>query len=105
MWHPSLVSYSKVKAADKVAVDGKPVGEAEAPRLWRYHKPAGLVTTEREQDRVNVVNYIEEYEVSYFDGNDKEQVNLVARIVDRVEHHHAHHGRADHRVFEIRFPG
>jgi len=31
-----------------VAVDGKPLAEPEAPRLWRYHKPAGLVTTHRD---------------------------------------------------------
>ena len=35
---------------DKIAVDGKPVGEPDPPRLWRYHKPAGLVTTERDPD-------------------------------------------------------
>lgn len=35
---------------DKIAVDGKPVGEPDPPRLWRYHKAAGLVTTERDPD-------------------------------------------------------
>jgi 23S rRNA pseudouridine2605 synthase len=35
----------KVTAQDKLAVDGKPVATAEPTRLWRYHKPAGLVTT------------------------------------------------------------
>lgn len=34
---------------DKIVVDGKPVGEAEPARLWRYHKPLGLVTTERDE--------------------------------------------------------
>ena len=34
-----------VTARDKVLVDGKPVAEPEPPRLWLYHKPAGLVTT------------------------------------------------------------
>lgn len=38
----------KVTAADKVSVDGKPVGSAEPTRLWRYHKPSGLVTTHRD---------------------------------------------------------
>lgn len=28
-----------------LTVDGQPVPEAERTRLWRYHKPAGLVTT------------------------------------------------------------
>lgn len=33
----------------RIVVDGKPVAEAEAPRLWRYHKPAGRVTTARDE--------------------------------------------------------
>ena len=44
-----------VTAQDKIVVDGKPVGEPEPPRIWLYHKPAGLVTTERdERDRDTV---------------------------------------------------
>jgi len=40
---------------DKIVVDGKPVGAPDAPRIWLYHKPAGLVTTERdERDRETV---------------------------------------------------
>jgi 23S rRNA pseudouridine2605 synthase len=35
----------KVTASDKLLVDGRPVGAAEPTRLWRYHKPSGLVTT------------------------------------------------------------
>jgi 23S rRNA pseudouridine2605 synthase len=31
-----------------VTVDGKAIGEAPPARLYRYHKPAGLLTTERE---------------------------------------------------------
>ena len=31
--------------SDRIEVDGKPVAAAEPPRLWLYHKPAGLVTT------------------------------------------------------------
>ncbi|HTQ13334.1 MAG TPA: pseudouridine synthase [Rhizomicrobium sp.] len=33
-----------------VAVDGKPLTEPDAARLWRYHKPAGLVTTHRDPE-------------------------------------------------------
>ncbi|MGJ8621591.1 MAG: pseudouridine synthase [Yoonia sp.] len=44
-----------VTADDKIVVDGKFVGEPDPPRLWLYHKPAGLVTTERdEKDRPTV---------------------------------------------------
>ncbi|WP_368184436.1 pseudouridine synthase [Aestuariibius sp. HNIBRBA575] len=38
-----------ITAADKIVVDGKPVGEPEPPRIWLYHKPTGLVTTERDE--------------------------------------------------------
>ncbi len=31
-----------------VEVDGKPLGEPEQTRLWRYHKPNGLVTTHKD---------------------------------------------------------
>ena len=44
-----------VTPADKIVVDGKMVGEPDPARLWLYHKPAGLVTTERdEKDRPTV---------------------------------------------------
>ncbi|MEJ6401311.1 pseudouridine synthase [Yoonia sp. 2307UL14-13] len=38
-----------VTEADKITVDGKPVGAPDEPRIWLYHKPAGLVTTERDE--------------------------------------------------------
>jgi 23S rRNA pseudouridine2605 synthase len=42
-------------------VDGKTVGEPDAARLWLYHKPAGLVTTERdEKDRPTVFDSLPE---------------------------------------------
>ena len=33
---------------DLLTVDGKPVAEQAPARLWRYHKPAGLITTHRD---------------------------------------------------------
>ncbi|PWG15875.1 pseudouridine synthase [Salibaculum griseiflavum] len=38
-----------VTGADRITVDGKPVSEPEPPRVWLYHKPAGLVTTARDE--------------------------------------------------------
>jgi len=32
-----------------IQVDGKPLGQPEPARLWRYHKPAGLVTTHKDE--------------------------------------------------------
>ncbi|WZU65454.1 pseudouridine synthase [Yoonia algicola] len=50
-----------VTPADRVVVDGKQVGAPEAARLWLYHKPAGLVTTERdEKDRPTVFGSLPE---------------------------------------------
>jgi 23S rRNA pseudouridine2605 synthase len=38
-----------VTDADDILVDGRPVAAAQPARLWRYHKPAGLVTTARDE--------------------------------------------------------
>ncbi len=38
-----------VTAANDIRVDGKPLPTPERPRLWRYHKPAGLVTSHRDE--------------------------------------------------------
>ena len=38
-----------VRPSDKITVDGAALAAAEAPRLWLYHKPAGLVTTARDE--------------------------------------------------------
>ena len=37
-----------VSAADRITVDGKPLPQRQAPRLWRYHKPRGLVTSHKD---------------------------------------------------------
>ena len=34
--------------SDRVTVDGEPIPERAARRLWRYHKPPGLVTTHKD---------------------------------------------------------
>ena len=38
----------KVTEKDRISVDGQLVASAEPTRLWRYHKPPGLVTTHRD---------------------------------------------------------
>jgi 23S rRNA pseudouridine2605 synthase len=38
-----------VTEASVIRVDGKIVAKPEEARLWRYHKPAGLVTTHRDE--------------------------------------------------------
>ena len=38
-----------VTAKDRIVVDGKALSAPEPARLWLYHKPAGLVTTARDE--------------------------------------------------------
>ncbi len=38
-----------VTAANEIRVDGMPLPALQPPRLWRYHKPRGLVTTHRDE--------------------------------------------------------
>lgn len=38
-----------VTSRDQITVDGAPLAAPEAPRLWRYYKPIGLVTSERDE--------------------------------------------------------
>jgi len=38
-----------VSATDAILVDDKPLPTLERPRLWRYHKPTGLVTSHRDE--------------------------------------------------------
>jgi 23S rRNA pseudouridine2605 synthase len=39
-----------VSERDHITVDDSPLPALEPPRLWRYHKPKGLVTTHRDPD-------------------------------------------------------
>lgn len=49
----------KVTGREDIRVDGKPVGKAESTRLWLYHKPAGLVTSHRdEQGRDTIFEHL-----------------------------------------------
>ncbi len=44
-----------VTPRDRITLDGQPIADEAPARLWLYHKPAGLVTTERdEKDRPTV---------------------------------------------------
>lgn len=47
--HPVETPAFTVSDADTVVVDGKPLPEKQAARLWRYHKPSGLVVTARDE--------------------------------------------------------
>lgn len=51
-----------VTAADTIIVDGAPVGQKAPTRLWRYHKPAGLVTSHKdEQGRDTLFDHLPDY--------------------------------------------
>ena len=50
------------KPDDIITVDGKPLQAAEAPRLWRYYKPRGLVVSHRdEKDRATVFDNLPDH--------------------------------------------
>jgi 23S rRNA pseudouridine2605 synthase len=51
-----------VAPSDRILVDGKELPAPEPPRLWRYHKPKGLVTTHADpRGRPTVFNALPEH--------------------------------------------
>ncbi len=44
-----------VSDSDTITVDGKPLPHAAPARLWRYHKPKGLVTSHKDPQRRKTV--------------------------------------------------
>lgn len=58
---PLTTAARNVTAEDVVTVDGKPLPQQEATRLWRYHKPAGLVVSHKDpQGRPTVFEKLRE---------------------------------------------
>jgi 23S rRNA pseudouridine2605 synthase len=50
-----------VRESDKITIDGAPMQERERTRLFLFHKPAGYVTTARDEEgRPTVFSYLEE---------------------------------------------
>ncbi|MDD9741721.1 pseudouridine synthase [Marinovum sp. SP66] len=50
-----------VTGKDKIEVDGKPLDAPEPERLWLYHKPAGLVTSHKDdQGRATIFDELPE---------------------------------------------
>ncbi len=51
-----------VSEDDRITLDGRPIGTAQSTRVWLFHKPAGLVTTTRdEKGRRTVFESLPEY--------------------------------------------
>ena len=50
-----------VTSRDKITVDGQPLAERQGTRIWLYHKPAGLVVTEKDPEgRPTIFEALEE---------------------------------------------
>ena len=52
----------KVTDSDEIRIDGEVLPAREPPRLWRYHKPLGLVTSHKdERGRTTVFDSLPEH--------------------------------------------
>jgi 23S rRNA pseudouridine2605 synthase len=50
---------TKITQESLIQIDGKPLAAPEPARLWRYHKPSGLVTTHKdEKGRPTVFSFV-----------------------------------------------
>jgi 23S rRNA pseudouridine2605 synthase len=47
---PVTTPATKVLSDQVISIDGKPLSQPEPTRLWRYHKPAGHVTTHKDPE-------------------------------------------------------
>ncbi|MDR2417380.1 MAG: rRNA pseudouridine synthase [Holosporales bacterium] len=55
-----------ITSAQHVCVDGQPLPKAEKPRLWLFHKPAGVITTHRDpQGRKTVFELLKQRGMSH----------------------------------------
>lgn len=48
-----------LKTLHGVTVDGQFVKQAQPAKLWRYHKPTGLITAERDADRKTITDHLQ----------------------------------------------
>ncbi len=52
----------KITDQDQVLVDGIPISAPQPPKLWRFYKPIGTVTTERDPDsRPTIFDFLPDY--------------------------------------------
>jgi 23S rRNA pseudouridine2605 synthase len=57
--HIIFIPTTKVDADDKIVVAGKEIDKFEAPRLWIFHKPTGVITTNKDpQNRKTIFDLL-----------------------------------------------